>query len=333
MNTCNVFKAATKYGFGAGSIFAAEELRKRIFRVLPFKKEESMTPPEITTALGLDPIPETIGVIERQLETLGRNPLVRVCQRRMGKYHVEYFRDLRVHNQQIAQCVREIEKAGKPPKGKHRLVKLSQRQGEIELLTFPTLYAKGMLRVNREPNEKQEPTKDGKFNVTCSISGMRLTYFGTKRVAKAFVDRIGPGWSKLFADIWASEETDFDGRLYELVARIGRLYSQDDMGQDDGDHSYEIARHEFVEERLPKEWIYPRETREKKQLGCYRGIVFGGPCAVLRDGDGGKYRSFFVMQGIHEGSLQRVWLHFDTFPGEAPRVTEHTKLKQAMYIR
>lgn len=240
---------------------------------------------------------------------------------------------LRIHNQVVAQSTCEVEKAGKPPKGKHWIVKLSQWSNEFKVLAFRTVHANGMLRVNREPNEKDETSKDGKFNVTCGISGMRLTYFGTKRVAKAFVDRVGPGWSKLFVDIWASEETDFDKRLYGLVASIGRLHSRDDMGQDDGDHSYEIARHEFVEERLPKDWIYPREIREKQQLGCYMGIVFGGPCAVLRDGNDGKHRSFFVMQGIHEGSLQRVWLHFDTFPGEIPRVTEHAKLKQAMYIR
>lgn len=247
---------------------------------------------------------------------------------------------MKIRNQQIAQCVAELEKLGKPPKNKHRLVKSSQREGEIEILTFPTVYAKGMLRVNREPNAKQEPTKGGRFNITCGISGMRLTSFGTKRVAKAFVDRVGPGWSKLFADIWASNETDFDSRLYNLLASVGRLFAQDDMGEDDGDRPYEIARHEFVEERLPKEWIYPKATREKRQLGCHNGIVFGGPCAVLRDG-GDRYRSFFVMQGIKEKSRGlflgsekvSVWLHFNTFLGQSPRVTEHAKLKEALYIR
>ena len=240
--------------------------------------------------------------------------------------------EMKIRNRQIAQCVAELEKLGKPPKGKHRLVKSSQRQDEIEILTFPTVHAKGMLRVNREPNAKQEPTKGGRFNITCGISGMSLTSFGTERVAKAFVDRVGPGWESLFADIWASE-TDFDSRLYNLLASVGRLFWHDDMGEDDGDRPYEIARYEFVEERLPKEWIYPKDRREKRQLGCYNGIVFGGQCAVLRDGDGGKHRSFFVMQGINEGSLQRVWLHFDTLPGRPPRVTEHAKLKEALYIR
>lgn len=118
----------------------------------------------------------------------------------------------------------------------------------------------------------------------------------------------------------------------DLSSSQSNFVAGQDLGEDDGDRPYEIARHEFVEERLPKEWIYPKDLREKRQLGCHNGIVFGGPCAVLRDG-GDKYRSFFVMQGIHEGSLQRVWLHFDTFPGRAPRITEHAKLKQTMYIR
>lgn len=235
----------------------------------------------------------------------------------------------------VANAVRCIEANGSPPKGKHWITKRGVHEDDVTGFPIRTVYKNGMLRINRDPNVHGKPIKDGKFNITCGFSGLRITAFGTKHVAKAFVDRIGPVWEKLFVGIWASEGSEFDERLYLRLASVGRLFAHDDMGEDDGDLLYEMVRPKAV---MPASWFYDAPTEDNGIGECGR-YIFGGHCALVRDGSDGSPK-IWVMRGYFDRSMglflgnekRIVWLRFIASETGTPRVEEHAKLKSALMV-
>lgn len=233
----------------------------------------------------------------------------------------------------VAIAVEQIKEAGAPKKGKHWIAR-----NKTEAIQVVTVYSNGSLFVNREVTIRTgKSIKDGKFDITCGISGFRLTSFGTKRAAKTFVDLFGPTWKEKFESIFAAETIEISEALHLEFATIGGAFrNKEDMGEDDGDLPYEIAPSEFVDLHLAG-FLYDKSCDKTKGIGSFNGHVFGGPCAVVRDGD----EPIFVFQGYQDrrrgmfmygDSKYMAWMRFMKTNGVLT-VEEHRTLKEALFVK
>lgn len=243
---------------------------------------------------------------------------------------------MKIKNRELSDSIESVRVNGDPPKNKHWIVRPGIRPDQNIVTAIRTLHKRGALHVNREPNGFGEPIKDGRFVVTCALSGRKITSYGTFRVAKGFVDRIGPVWESLFVSIWGNGETDCDERLYAKLANVGRLFWHDDMGEDDGNLPYTVEGKPFVVKHVPASWT--RSAVHPTVGYTEDGIEFGGPCAVIRD-DGEEV--VWVMKGRKARSRGLfignenviVWLRFRATESGIPAIEEFAKLKSALYIR
>lgn len=240
---------------------------------------------------------------------------------------------MKILREDVATAIEQIKEVGTPKKGKHWIAR-----NKTEAIQVVTVYSNGLLFVNREVAIRTgKSIKDGKFDITCGISGFRLTSFGTKRAAKAFVDLFGPTWKEKFESIFAAETIEISEVRHLEFATIGSKFRNgQDMGEDDGDLPYTIASSEFVDLHLAG-FLYDKSCDKEKGIGSFNGYVFGGPCAIVRDGDD----PIFVFQGYRDrrqgmfmyGDIKYMaWMRFTKTNGVLT-VEEHRTLKEALDVK
>ena len=199
----------------------------------------------------------------------------------------------------IRQAASVIYSAGNPPPGKHWRCK-GIGIGGVHAEAVKTIFASGNLRVQRGPKKDEF-----QYEIVDAETGLRVCGFGTKRIAIAFTERLGPTFARIFEDIW-STTSPHETREYGLLHKLISLFRHDDPGEDDGGAKYALERPEWGDARIPSAWADEKIAS--------REWVLEGPCLVVHRGEGDGYSPKWVRRvkrTKNADSYKPGWLLFE----------------------